>query len=162
MKSVSTYIIIILTALVVWLLLKPKETIVELLAPEKVVETRIEYKERTIKEIEVEVVEVMVANDTLEYRVEVLEDSLEAAREARDTIKIIQWQDTTITTLKVSKDTLKRVIELKDSIILNKDYIIKSKDTLAFIDERKIKKHRRRSLILGALSAVLLTVSIAK
>ena len=130
--------------------------------PVKVIETRIEYKEKVITEIEEKIVVAWKNNEVLENKVAELEDSLLVAKEARDTIKIIQWQDTTITTLKSSNDTLKQVISLKDSIIVNKDYIIESKDTINKVYEKDLKKLRRQRIILGGIVAVLAGIGIAK
>ena len=131
-------IIILLVGLIIWLWVKPKE-VVEL--PEmKQVKGQIEYRDRVIKQIETKIVTSWKNNEELENKVNELTLLLYTAKQARDTLLIIQLQDTTINTLKSSNDTLKTIITLKDSVIQNKDYIIESKDTINSILDKDLKK----------------------
>ena len=153
-------IIILLVGLIIWLWVKPKE-VVEL--PEmKQVKGQIEYRDRVIKQIETKIVTSWKNNEELENKVNELTLLLYTAKQASDTLLIIQLQDTTINTLKGSNDTLKTIITLKDSVIQNKDYIIESKDTINSILDKDLKKVKRQRIILGGLVAILVGVGLVK
>jgi len=160
MKHVQGISIIVLIWLVIWLLVKPNHS--ENLPRLKDVETRIEYHDTIIKQTERVIIEKQVNNLQLENKINDLTLLLDSAKQARDTVLIIQIQDTTIHTLKRSNDTLKSIISLKDTVILNKDYIIGSKDTIIEVKDNDIKKLKRQRLILGGLTAVLVGVAIIK
>lgn len=160
MKNVQTIIIILLSGLVIWSWIKPKEVIE--LPPIHEIETRIEYHDTIIKEFETKVIQSTYNNSILEDKIDMLSISLDSAKEARDTLIIIKVQDTIINTLKSSNDTLKSIITLKDSIILNKDIIIQSKDTIIKVLEVDLKKTKRQRNLIGIVGALFGIVAVIK
>jgi len=85
---------------------------------------------------------------------------LEKVKNHRDTIQIIQIQDTIINTLNVENSHLKNVIVGQDSIIVAQRYIIDSKDTIIQIktaESKEFKRQRNISMIINAgLSGILI------
>ena len=160
MKNIQTILIILLSGLVIWSWIKPKETVQ--LPPIHEIETRIEYHDTVIKQFETKVIQSTYNNSILEDKIDMLSISLDSAKEARDTLIIIKVQDTIINTLKSSNDTLKSIITLKDSIILNKDIIIQSKDTIIDVLKVDLKKTKRQRNLIGIVGAVLVGVAVVK
>lgn len=160
MKNLQTIIIILLSGLVIWSWIKPKETIQ--LPPIHEIETRIEYHDTIIKQFETKVIQSTYNNSILEDKIDQLSISLDSAKEFRDTVLIIQIQDTTIHKLKSSNDTLKSIITLKDSIILNKDIIIQSKDTIIDVLKVDLKKTKRQRNLIGIVGALIGVVAVIK
>jgi hypothetical protein len=160
MKNLQTIIIILLSGLVIWSWIKPKEVIE--LPPIHEIETRIEYHDTVIKQFETKVIQSAYNNSILEDKIDMLSISLDSAKQSRDTLIIIKVQDTIINTLKASNDTLKSIITLKDSIISNKDIIIQSKDTIIDVLEVDLKKTKRQRNLLGIIGVVLVGVAVVK
>lgn len=125
------------------------------------------YPVPTINEIETRIIEhdtviynnekvvIREKNNALETRV--LFDSLfvelERVKNSRDTVQIIQIQDTIINTLNVENSHLKNVIVGQDSIIVAQRYIINSKDTIIQIqthESKKLKRQRNISMLINA------------
>ena len=160
MKNLKDIILILLSGLVIWLLIKPKEMIQ--LPPIHEIETRIEYHDTIIKQIETRVIEKNVNNAILEHKIDLLSVSLDSAKQRRDTVLIIQIQDTTIHTLKQSNDTLKSIINLQVDIIEHKDSIINGKDQIIEVISADLKKKKRQRNVLGLVSVGLITLLIVK
>ena len=160
MKNLKDIILILLSGLVIWLLIKPKEMIQ--LPPIHEIETRIEYHDTIIKQIETRVIEKNVNNAILEHKIDLLSVSLDSAKQRRDTVLIIQIQDTTIHTLKQSNDTLKSIINLQVDIIEHKDSIINGKDQIIEVMGVDLKKKKRQRNVLGLVGVGLISLLIVK
>lgn len=160
MKNIQTIIIILLSGLVIWSWIKPKQTVQ--LPPIHEIETRIEYHDTIIKQFETKVIQSTYNNSILEDKIDQLSISLDSAKQSRDTLIIVKVQDTIIHTLKSSNDTLKSIITLKDSIILNKDYIIQSKDTIIDVLKVDLKKTKRQRNLIGIVGALIGVVAVIK
>jgi hypothetical protein len=160
MKNIKDIILLLLFGLVIWLLIKPKETLQ--LPPIHEIETRIEYHDTIIKQIETRVIEKNVNNAILENKIDLLSVSLDSAKNSRDTVLIIQIQDTTISTLKQSNDTLKSIINLQVDIIEHKDSIIFSKDQIIEIMGVDLKKKKRQRNVLGLVGVGLVGLLVVK
>lgn len=188
MKNIKDIILILVCGLCLWLLIKPNETDKPQTITE--IETRIEYNDSKIKELESiiddrnkqikqfenKVINKTVNNQILEDKIYTLSILLDSAKQARDTIKIIQIQDYTILTQKSSNDTLKSIINLKDSIISNKDSIIDNKDSINAIKdiiiegkddiievlEVDLKKKKRQRNVLGIIGVALVGLLVVK
>lgn len=159
MKNIKDIILILLCGLCLWLLIKPNE-------PEQpsIKQLEVEGKrfENVIRKTEQRIIEKQVNNQILEDKINDLTLDLETAKQARDTIKIIQIQDTTIYVLKQSSDTLKSIISLKDSIISNKDSIIEVKDDIIEVLEVDLKKKKRQRNVLGIIGVALVGLLVVK
>jgi membrane-bound ClpP family serine protease len=160
MKNLKDIILILLCALCFWLLIKPKETVQ--LPPIHEIETRIEYHDTIIKQIETRVIEKNVNNAILEHKIDLLSVSLDSAKQRRDTVLIIQIQDTTIHTLKQSNDTLKSIINLQVDIIEHKDSIINGKDQIIEVMGVDLKKKKRQRNVLGLVGVALVGLLLMK
>jgi hypothetical protein len=160
MKNIKDIILILLCGLCFWLLIKPKEVVQ--LPPIHEIETRIEYHDTIINQIETRVIEKNVNNAILEHKIDLLSVSLDSAKQRRDTVLIIQIQDTTIHTLKQSNDTLKSIINLQVDIIEHKDSIISGKDQIIEVISADLKKKKRQRNVLGLVSVGLITLLIVK
>ncbi len=160
MKNIKDIILVLLSGLVIWLLIKPKEMIQ--LPPIHEIETRIEYHDTIIKQIETRVIEKNVNNAILEHKIDLLSISLDSAKQRRDTVLIIQIQDTTIVTLKQSNDTLKSIINLQVDIIGHKDSIINGKDQIIEVISADLKKKKRQRNVLGLVGVAIVGLLIVK
>jgi hypothetical protein len=160
MKHLKDIILVLLSGLVIWLLIKPKETVQ--LPPIHEIETRIEYHDTIIKQIETRVIEKNVNNAILENKIDLLSVSLDSAKNSRDTVLIIQIQDTTISTLKQSNDTLKSIINLQVDIIEHKDSVISSKDQIIEVMAVDLKKKKRQRNVLGLVGVGLVGLLVVK
>jgi hypothetical protein len=160
MKNLKDVILLLLSGLVIWLLIKPKEVVQ--LPPINEIETRIEYHDTIINQIETRVIEKNVNNAILEHKIDLLSVSLDSAKQRRDTVLIIQIQDTTISSLKQSNDTLKSIINLQVDIIEHKDSIINGKDQIIEVISADLKKKKRQRNVLGLVSVGLITLLIVK
>jgi hypothetical protein len=160
MKNLKDVILLLLSGLVIWLLIKPKEVVQ--LPTVREIETRIEYHDTIINQIETRVIEKNVNNAILEHKIDLLSVSLDSAKQRRDTVLIIQIQDTTIHTLKQSNDTLKSIINLQVDIIEHKDSIINGKDQIIEVMGVDLKKKKRQRNVLGLVGVGLITLLIVK
>lgn len=89
-----------------------------------------------------------------------LESKILEVKNARDTFKIVQYQDTLIHVLYKKVDRLTNLTSFQDSVIVAQRYIINSKDTIITtqgFDIKKIKRQRNWSLIAnGVLTGLLI------
>tara|TARA_R110002167_G_scaffold24774_5_gene86665 strand:- start:330 stop:824 length:495 start_codon:yes stop_codon:yes gene_type:complete len=139
--------------------------------PEKTV-----FPQPTINEVETRIIEkdtIIFNNEKIVIReknkaaeTRFLFDSLfvelEKVKQQRDTIQIIQIQDTIINTLNVENSHLKNVIVGQDSIIIAQRYIIGSKDTIIQIQTHESKKFKRQRNISMIINAGLTGILILK
>ena len=124
------------------------------------VETRIIEKDTIIFNNEKIVVREKNSAAETRFLFDSLFVELEKVKNKRDTIQIIQIQDTIINTLNVENSHLKNVIVGQDSIIVAQRYIIGAKDTIIQIqtnESKKLKRQRNISMIINAgLTGVLI------
>lgn len=150
--------LILLTALVVYLLLRPSDVIQ--LPPIKEVQTRIKNNYDTITKYETKVINKWVSNDALESELNDLYDSLEVYKEKKDTVRIIITQSNSIFKLQQSNDTLKSIIIDKDTIISTQKIIIAAKDTINDIQKTNLKKIKRQRNISIAVVVALVAKEV--
>lgn len=150
---------IVLGIMCLFLLLRsPKQ--VYPITTKKTIEKRIEGKETQIQTW----TKVIGNEKNIINRIALLQKDFELklleVKNARDTFKIIQYQDTLIHVLYKRVDHLTNTVSLQDSVIIAQRYIINSKDTIittqAF-DIKKFKKQRNWSLLAnGVLTGLLI------
>jgi len=150
MKNIKDIILILLAGLCFWLFIKPIKITTDI--SERKAEKFIKEKVIKIKEVETQIEYKWINNSKLETKINNLTLELETAKQARDTIEIIQIQDTTIYVLIQSNDTLKSIISLKDSINSDQSDIIELKDVIITEKDYKLKKARRRNIALSLVS----------
>lgn len=128
--------------------------------PSKVIE-RIEQKETEIRTVEQSIANnqelVNLINDELGN----LKEELARVKSNKDTIQIIQIQDTLINVLTLKNDKLENISLSKDTIITAQRYIINSKDTIITsqnLDIKKLKRQRNLSLLANAILGTLIII----
>ena len=126
------------------------------------IETRIIQKDTVIFNHEKTV--IREKNNAEETRVlfDSLFTELEKVKNLRDTVEIIQIQDTIINVLNVENSHLKNVIVGQDSIIIAQRYIIDSKDTIIQIQAHESKRFKRQRNISAIINAGLVGILILK
>tara|TARA_R110000868_G_scaffold191058_4_gene435217 strand:- start:103 stop:603 length:501 start_codon:yes stop_codon:yes gene_type:complete len=144
--------------LIFYVVLKSGDSPVYKIAPIKKIETRIEGKETHIKTIEKRIGNENIIIDAITSELRLLKDDLEKFKAERDTVRIVQIQDTIIYRLETENVHLNNVILDQDSIIVAQRFIINDKDTIIAVlehDGKKFKRQRNLSLILnGVLTGV--------
>mgnify|MGYP003660066484 CR=1 FL=1 len=123
-------------------------------SPIKKIETRIEGKETQINTIEKRIGNEKNIISKISNEIGLLRADLETFKAERDTIRIIQIQDTIINVLTSENTHLKSVVNDQDSIIVHQRYIINSNDTIVTVlksDTKRFKKQRNISIIINAL-----------
>lgn len=158
MKNLKDIALILLGCLCLWLLIKPDEP--ENLHSRKELDSKVKGFTNVIRKTEQKIEYKLANNQILENKINDLTIELETAKQARDTLKIIEIQDTTIFVLIQSTDTLKSIISLKDSIIDNKDSVIHVKDKIIEVLEVDLKKKKRQRNVLGLVGAGLIGLLI--
>jgi hypothetical protein len=128
--------------------------------PSKVIE-RIEQKETEIRTIQnrIDNSQNIVKNITDE--INKLRGELDRVKSIKDTVQIIQIQDTLINTLTLKNNKLENISLSKDTIIVTQRYIINSKDTIIInqkIDIKKLKRQRNLSLLANAILGTLIII----
>jgi hypothetical protein len=128
------------------------------IAPIKEIETRIEGKETHIKTIEKRIGNEAKIISEITTELRSLKLSLDEFKAERDTVHIIQIQDTIIYKLEAENGHLNNIILDQDSVIVAQRFIINEKDTIIAVlknDGKKFKRQRNLSLILnGVLTGV--------
>jgi len=128
--------------------------------PTERIETRIQGKETQIVLKETKVTSDLEAIAEMSDQIGSLRYQLANFRQQRDTVKIIQYQDTLLSQY-VIKDLIKdTIISSQRDIITDQRYIITSKDTTITIlkdDKKKLKRQRNISLLVnGVLTGLLI------
>jgi hypothetical protein len=146
--------------ILVLLLRNPKQ--VYPVSTQKIIEHRIEEKEKGVEKQQ-----VVVNNDkkiiaTLTAGLSDLEKELEKVRNSRDTFNIVQIQDTMIHVLYARDKFKDDVIARQDTIILAQRYIIDSKDTIITTQKFDIKKLKKQRLGLTIYGLLMTGVAILK
>lgn len=134
------------------LLRKPKQ--VYPVSKQKTIERRIEGKETIIREQGKVIDNSKSIIAQLNNGLSDLQAQLEAVKNARDTFRIIQIQDTMIHVLYRRDKEKDAIIAAQDTVIQAQRYIINSKDTIitaqAF-DLKRIKRQRNISILINGL-----------
>lgn len=151
---------VVLAVFAVWNFLKKP---VQVFAPSKprVIERMIEGKETVIEKHFQDITGQQRAIKTLSNELSLMKDELSRVKSLKDTVKIIQIQDTLISVLVKQGSHKDSVINFQDSIIVAQRYIIDSKDTLLKIsqaDFKRVRKQRNWSLISNGILAGLLII----
>ena len=122
----------------------------------------IERLERVTDTLKVDVIKykqkVKVVRDT----VIVTKIQLQEAKEQKDTLKIIQIQDTLIGQLETEITFLDTLVTKCDSIISNQNVIIENKDTLIKQQQKEVKKSRRKAIFASIGVGILTIISLIK
>jgi uncharacterized coiled-coil protein SlyX len=131
---------------------KPKQ--VYPISKQKTIERRIEGKETIIKEQGKVIDNSKSIIAQLNNGLSDLQAQLEEVKNTRDTINIIQIQDTMIHVLYKRDKEKDAIIAAQDTIIQAQRYVINSKDTIiatqAF-DLKRIKRQRNLSILLNGI-----------
>lgn len=151
--NLSTMLQIFLIVLCLFLLMrKPKQ--VYPVTKQKTIERRIEGKETIIREKGKVIDNSKLLIAQLNAGLSDLHSQLDSVKNARDTFKIIQIQDTMIHVLYRRDKEKDMIIKNQDTLIQAQRYIINSKDTIittqAF-DIKRLRKQRNISVLLNAL-----------
>ena len=122
----------------------------------------IERLERVTDTLKVDVIKykqkVKVVRDT----VVITKIQLQEAKEQKDTLKIIQIQDTLIGQLETEITFLDTLVTKCDSIISNQNVIIENKDTLIKQQQKEVKKSRRKAIFASIGVGILTIISLIK
>jgi len=126
---------------------------------EKAIEKRIEGKEADINNFYTTINNEKKIVAAIHGEIADLRKELETYKTKRDTLQIVQIQDTLINTLTAENKSLRTIINVQDSVITAQRYIINSKDTIIAIGEHKLKKVKNQrnwslvtnGVLLGAL-----------
>ena len=141
-------------AIILLLVFRGKGKQIFKVAPIKEIETRIEGKETTINTIEKRIGNEKEIISKISKEINLLRIDLDAFKSRRDTVRIIQIQDTIINVLTLENVHLRSVVNDQDSVINYQRYIIDSKDTIIAIlgdDKKRFKKQRNSSLLFNVL-----------
>ena len=154
MKLKDVVLIVGVIAIILLLVFRGSEKPVYKVAPIKEIETRVEGKETQINTIEKRLGNEKEIISKISDEINLLRADLDAFKSLRDTVRIIQIQDTIITVLTSENEHLKSVVNDQDSIINYQRYIINSKDTIIAVlgnDKKRFKKQRNLSLLINGL-----------
>ncbi len=131
-------------------------------APVKVIETRIENKEKDILGL---MNQIAVDRQVIHHIGRQLKDikgQLATAKAQKDTVNIIQLQDIVITKQDTTIFQYVKMDRKKDSVIAGQRYIINSKDTLLTVKDHQIKRVKRQRNISLLINGVLTGLLILK
>ena len=142
------------------LLRKPKQ--VYPVSKQKTIERRIEGRETIIREQGKVIDNSKSIIAQLNNGLSDLQAQLEEVKNARDTFRIIQIQDTMIHVLYRRDKEKDAIIAAQDTVIQAQRYIINSKDTIITTQAFNIKKLKRQRNISILLNGLLTTGIIIK
>ena len=154
MKVKDFVIIFGVIAIILLLVFRGTEKPIYKVAPIKQIETRIEGKETQINTIETRIGNEKEIIRKISNEINLLRADLDTFKSLRDTVRIIQIQDTIIEVLTSENVKLKSVVNDQDSVINFQRYIINSKDTIIAVlsaDKKRFKRQRNISLIINGL-----------
>lgn len=154
MKVKDFVIILGVIAIILLLVFRGTEKPIYKVAPIKQIETRIEGKETQINTIETRIGNEKEIIRKISNEINLLRADLDTFKSLRDTVRIIQIQDTIIEVLTSENVKLKSVVNDQDSVINFQRYIINSKDTIIAVlsaDKKRFKRQRNISLIINGL-----------
>ncbi len=154
MKVKDLILILGVIAIILLLVFRGDDKSIYKVAPIKKIETRIEGKETIIKTIEKRIGNEKEIISKISTEINLLRADLDDFKSLRDTVHIIQIQDTIIEVLTSENLHLKSVVSDQDSVITFQRYIINSKDTIIEVlksDTKRFKKQRNISVLINAL-----------
>jgi len=126
------------------------------------VEKIIEGKETVIERVQVEIVRESKLIKRLSTQIEQLRIELMEVKQAKDTVRIIEVQDTIIDKLTITNKRLDTTIILRDSVIVDQRYIIESHDTIKQVQEHDIKRLKRQRNIGILITGVVTLITLLK
>ena len=126
------------------------------------VEKIIEGKETVIERVQIEIVKESKLIKKLSTKIEQLRIELMKVKQVKDTIRIIEVQDTIIDKLTITNKRLDTVIVLRDSVIIDQRYIIESHDTINKVQEHNIKRLKRQRNIGILITGVVTLITLLK
>lgn len=110
----------------------------------KTIEKAVQGKEKEIHNYFTQVNNEKKIIDAISKEIKDLRLQLDQVKSEKDTVLIIQIQDTLINLLTNENKHLRNVITNQDSIITAQRYIINSKDTIIAVKDNQIKKVKRQ------------------
>lgn len=122
------------------------------------VEANIETKETTIKNNHKELSKDKKVIKRLSTQIKQLRSDLEYLKQTKDTVRIIEVQDTIIEKLVMKVKRLDTTAMIRDSIIVDQRIIIDSKDTIIDIEShnnKRLKRQRNISILAVAIVTAL-------
>ena len=122
----------------------------------------IERLERVTDNLKVDVIKYKQKVKVVRYTVVITKIQLQEAKEQKDTLKIIQIQDTLIGQLETEITFLDTLVSTCDSIIMNQNVIIENKDTLIKQQQKEVKKSRRKAIFASIGVGILTIISLIK
>ena len=126
------------------------------------VEKIIEGKETVIERVQVEIVKESKLIKRLSTQIEQLRIELMEVKQAKDTVRIIEVQDTIIDKLTITNKRLDTTIILRDSVIVDQRYIIESHDTIKQVQEHDIKRLKRQRNVGILITGVVTLITLLK
>lgn len=160
MNKKEVVIVAGIIAIIVLLVFQKQPKPVYPIAPVKVIENRIAGKEKEIHHFETKVGDEKKIIAAIGRELNALRLELENVKSKKDTIQIIQIQDTFIDTLTKQNKHLFTTIDLKDSIILAQRYIINNQDTIIKLskqDIKRVKRQRNRSIAVNVAQGLVIS-----
>lgn len=110
----------------------------------KTIEKAIQGKEKEINNYFTQVNNEKKIIEAISKEIKDLRIQLDQVKAEKDTVLIIQIQDTLINVLTLENTHLRNVITNQDSIIVAQRYIINSQDTIIAIKDNQLKKVKRQ------------------
>lgn len=158
-QNINLILTVILGIMCFFLLMKPDKQVFPT-STQKIIERRIQGKETQIQTW----TKTIGNEKNIINKISLLQKDFEAklleVKNARDTFKIVPYQDTLIHVLYEKVDHLTNTVTFQDSVINAQRYIINSKDTIITVQDfniKKIKGQRNWSLVAnGVLTGLLI------
>lgn len=110
----------------------------------KTIEKAVQGKEKEIHNYFTQVNNEKKIIEVISKEIKDLRVQLDQVKAEKDTVLIIQIQDTLINLLTNENTHLRKVVANQDSIIVAQRYIINSKDTIIAVKDSQIKKVKRQ------------------
>lgn len=160
-SNIALILQVALVAICLYLVFKPSKQVFPT-SSKTVIEQRIAGKETVIREKGKLIDNSNKIISELNAGLFDLHSQLDSVKNARDTFKIIQIQDTMIHVLYRRDREKDMIIKSQDTVIQAQRYIINSKDTIITTQAFDIKRLRKQRNISVLLNAVLTTGLIIK
>lgn len=140
---------------------QPKPQVIYSGSKPRVIEKRVEHERQTINHYTQEVANIKGIISEMDHLRSDLFDELSKVKRQRDTVRIIQTQDSIIHVLLTQSNHKDSVISYQSAIIDSQGRIIASQDTLltlSKIDLKKVKKQRNWSFVANGILTGLLII----
>ncbi|HRO76505.1 MAG TPA: hypothetical protein PLP27_10200 [Crocinitomicaceae bacterium] len=165
MNKQTTYNIILfagIMSIILLLVFRKEPKPVYPVTPVHTIEKRIESKEADIHQHFTQINLDKKIIDIISKEIVGLRKQLDSVKAMKDTLLIVQIQDTLINVLTLENKHLRNVITNQDSIIVAQRYIINSKDTIIAVANHELKKVKRQRNWSLAANGVLTGLLILK